>query len=323
MKIFHLVVTATLLFGLGINFFFGPGNFLQLIFSGVTSRASCDQNFPTFNLVGQDGWRLDYVKNSPEFVLNDIESIENVQKCLYSLGDTRFNKMNRCMGIYHATGIGRGKSIDTAIDYLENAAQLGDAWSKKISLYLKIRHHFMNTGKENANKYIKNINEICMGANDIVALRIVADSYFAQGNNEDGDKCVKRLLILGDPYELCMNGKRLYETSNRERYAEQILASWEKSAFMGGFASSYSNLGLLYEQGIGVNQNYLESMRMYNEAEKRGSISGIRNHAYVLERGLLGTVDYAHAQILYQQAANQGDLFSMRKLGYKAPKIGQ
>jgi len=317
MKNYLLLVTMTLLLGVGANFFLRSNPFPALLLSHVTGRASCTQKFPIFNPVGSDEWRLDFVINIPEFVINDDQSIDGIQKCLQSLNQSQKIHTNRCLGIFHATGIGRGKSIDSAIDYLDGAAKLGDTWSGRKALHLKIRHHFMNAGNQNSDKYIKNIKEICEGSNDIVALRIVADGYFAQGNNENGAKCLGRLLTLDDPYELCMNGKRLYENADREKFANEILASWKTSAFNGNFASSYSNLGLLSEEGLAVPKDYLEAMRMYIEAEKRHSVAGIRNQASLLEQGFLEEPDYVRIQSLYQKAANDGDLFSLRKLGYR------
>jgi TPR repeat protein len=84
----------------------------------------------------------------------------------------------------------------------------------------------------------------------------------------------------------------------------------------GGDASAQTNLGLRYELGQGVQQNYGEAARWYRRAADQGFARAQTNLGYLFDEGLGVPQDWAEAWRWYQQAAAQGDARAINNLGY-------
>ncbi len=103
----------------------------------------------------------------------------------------------------------------------------------------------------------------------------------------------------------------LYETTfgfaqrvlDREK-REQI--PWYKLAMRGKPQAQY-NLGLLYEQGQGVPQDYAQAIKWYRKAAKQGETSAQVRLGVLHEEGLGVPQDYAQAHMWFNLAAAQGD----------------
>ena len=61
----------------------------------------------------------------------------------------------------------------------------------------------------------------------------------------------------------------------RQHYATAVRA-WSEIAISGS-PTAQNNLGLLYEQGLGVTQNFLSAMEWYEKAEEAGSLEAAHN----------------------------------------------
>jgi TPR repeat protein len=61
----------------------------------------------------------------------------------------------------------------------------------------------------------------------------------------------------------------------RQHYATAVRA-WSEIAILGS-PTAQNNLGLLYEQGLGVTQNFVSAMEWYERAEEAGSLEAAHN----------------------------------------------
>ena len=82
-----------------------------------------------------------------------------------------------------------------------------------------------------------------------------------------------------------------------------------------GEMDSCTNLGVLYEQGDGVTQDYDHARLLYLKACDGGEMTGCKNAGYCYHYGLGVAQDYEHARRLYQKACNGGNLPGCTNLG--------
>ena len=95
-----------------------------------------------------------------------------------------------------------------------------------------------------------------------------------------------------------------------------------KKAAEQGDAYAQSNLGLMYANGQGVEQDYAKAFEWWQKAAEQGDAYAQSNLGVMYEKGLGVEQDYAKAVEFYTKAAEQGNflaqfcLSSMYKHGY-------
>ncbi len=82
-----------------------------------------------------------------------------------------------------------------------------------------------------------------------------------------------------------------------------------------GDASAQSNLGVMYEQGRGVAQNYREAMKWFRLAAIQGNASAQSNLGVMYYKGQGIAQDYVEAMKWYRMAAEQRNLEAQFNLG--------
>jgi hypothetical protein len=82
-----------------------------------------------------------------------------------------------------------------------------------------------------------------------------------------------------------------------------------------GDASAQTNLGVMYEQGRGVAQNYREAMKWFRLAALQGNASAQSNLGVMYYRGQGIAQDYREAMKWYRLGAEQGNAEAMFNLG--------
>jgi hypothetical protein len=82
-----------------------------------------------------------------------------------------------------------------------------------------------------------------------------------------------------------------------------------------GDASAECNLGVMYEQGRGVAQNYREAMRWFRLAALQGDASAQSNLGVMYYKGQGIAQDYGEARKWYRMAAEQRNLEAQFNLG--------
>ena len=88
-----------------------------------------------------------------------------------------------------------------------------------------------------------------------------------------------------------------------------------KRAAEQGHAEAQYNLGVMYQQGSGVPQNYVEAARWYRRAAEQGDAEAQYNLGSMYFDGLGVPVDGVEAVRWLRMAAEQGDILAQYKLG--------
>ncbi|QDV22539.1 tetratricopeptide repeat protein [Aureliella helgolandensis] len=86
-------------------------------------------------------------------------------------------------------------------------------------------------------------------------------------------------------------------------------------AALKGHADSQFNLGLMYEQGIGVGRDETQAVLWYDKAATQGSSAAQFNLGVLHENGRGTKVDFAEANKWYRRASVQGDPLAIGNLG--------
>jgi TPR repeat protein len=97
----------------------------------------------------------------------------------------------------------------------------------------------------------------------------------------------------------------------RHRAAYDI---WLPLAEQGDIRAQY-NIGVLYDRGLGVPQNFAEATRWYRIAAERGHVDAQANLGYAYEQGRGVPQDFAQAAKWYRAAAERGDIVAQANLG--------
>jgi len=86
----------------------------------------------------------------------------------------------------------------------------------------------------------------------------------------------------------------------------QKAASLFKKACDGGDALGCSNLGVMYETGLGVNQSYTKAASLYKKACNAGDALGCYGLGVMYKKGIGIKKDYTKAIALYKKACKGG-----------------
>ena len=82
-----------------------------------------------------------------------------------------------------------------------------------------------------------------------------------------------------------------------------------------GDTDSQFNMGVMYEQGIGVGKDEKEAVFWYNKAATQGNAAAQFNLGVLCENGRGTKVDYSKANEWYRKASVQGDALAIGNLG--------
>jgi hypothetical protein len=94
-----------------------------------------------------------------------------------------------------------------------------------------------------------------------------------------------------------------------------IYALWISGFAYHGDARTQNKLGLMYDKGLGVTQDYAEAVRWYRKAADQGHAGAQFNLGVMYSKGWGVTQDYTEAVRWYRKAAKQGTALAQAKLG--------
>ena len=100
---------------------------------------------------------------------------------------------------------------------------------------------------------------------------------------------------------------------NQESFADDFSATLTKAEQ--GDATAQVNLGLMYEYGLGVAQDYYEAVKWYRLAAEQGEAIAQYNLGYMYEYGRGVPQDDYEAVKWYRLSAEQGDASGQGSLG--------
>lgn len=118
-------------------------------------------------------------------------------------------------------------------------------------------------------------------------------------------------IVLNTPvFAGFTEGVAAYEANNLPLAFKEFQAAAEE-----GHAYSQFNLGLMYEQGIGVGKDEKMAVAWYLKAALQGESNAQYNVAVLYENGRGTDINYTQAYHWYREAAVQGDGFAVGNLG--------
>jgi len=100
------------------------------------------------------------------------------------------------------------------------------------------------------------------------------------------------------------------QTNNMPLAFKEFLAAAKE-----GHADSQFNLGVMYEQGVGVSKNEKEAFFWYNKSASQGNAPAQFNLGVLYENGRGTKIDFVKANELYRKASVQGDGLAIGNLG--------
>ena len=132
---------------------------------------------------------------------------------------------------------------------------------------------------------------------------------------------MKKLILLIFPlllFPLCVpvfadNLQDGLDAYNREDY-KTAFEKWEPLAKQGD-AQAQSNLGLMYDNGLGVTQDYKEAVKWFRLSAEQGNVVAQANLGGMYYHGQGVTQDHKKALKWYRLAAEQGLADAQNNLG--------
>ena len=94
---------------------------------------------------------------------------------------------------------------------------------------------------------------------------------------------------------------------------------WRPLAVQGD-ADAQFNLGIMYDTGQGVTQNYAEAVKWYRLAAVQGNVKAQNNLGFMYANGQGVTQNHAEAVKWYRLAADQGNARAQSNLGFMYAK---
>jgi TPR repeat protein len=113
----------------------------------------------------------------------------------------------------------------------------------------------------------------------------------------------------------CADIKPAMDTSRNNRVKDEATAKEVRKAAEEGDASAQYRLGLLYEGGVGVPQNYKKAKEWFEKAAKQGHVGAQADLGTLYLQGAGAPQSAQMAVFWFSQAAEQGDVLVFAKLG--------
>ena len=106
------------------------------------------------------------------------------------------------------------------------------------------------------------------------------------------------------------------EANKKGNYSEEFQCYLKALEINENNKYAQSNIGLCYEYGRGVNQDYYEAVKWYRKAAEQGHAGAQKNLGICYYNGRGVTQDYYEAVKWYRKAAEQGNANAMSWMGY-------
>jgi TPR repeat protein len=114
----------------------------------------------------------------------------------------------------------------------------------------------------------------------------------------------------------CADSQSAVDTSQTNRTEDEATAEAVRKSAEEGDASAQYRLGLLYEGGVGVPQNYRQAKEWFEKAAKQGHVGAQAELGTLYLQGAGAPQSAQMAVFWFSQAAEQGDVLSFAKLGW-------
>lgn len=228
-----------------------------------------------------------------------LQDGERARRILTPLAKEGNIKAQLELGILFEYGQGVEKDQKLAVEWFEKAARQG-SFIGKMRL---ARCYLYGTGVEkDFEKAAKLLHEASDG--NVPYANYLLGNLYEKGHGVERDK--QRAMAY---YErAAADGIASAQTAigNLFYFAEQgrdKAVQWYRKAAENGSSIAMNNLGDMYENGVGVPQDFLEAMRLYRQAAALGEGVAFRSLAWLLASGKAGKTDIRQAYLYYLLAA--------------------
>jgi uncharacterized protein len=125
-------------------------------------------------------------------------------------------------------------------------------------------------------------------------------------------------ILIISLFMCCSDNRGTIEDANKAYDSGDYQAAYRlyKPLAERGDARAQFNLGMMYEIGRGVPQNYAEMLKWYRKAADQGHALAQFNVGLQYSKGRGVPRDYAEGVKWFRKAADQGDVDAMGNLGY-------
>jgi TPR repeat protein len=123
----------------------------------------------------------------------------------------------------------------------------------------------------------------------------------------------RKLALAGDVWGMSRLGY-LYDRGLGIRQDDVQSAYWLRKAAEAGNVHSMYNLAVLYGSGKGVAQDFAQAVNWYRKAADAGDVDGMAGLAFMYSNGHGVPQDYSQALSWYRKAADEGNAWAMNNL---------
>ena len=212
------------------------------------------------------------------------------------------------LGLLYAHGQGVPKDFGKAAELFQKAANQGHAGAQN-NLGLLYEHG------EGVTKDLGKAVELYQKAAD--QGNSVAKNHLADAQNnlgalyEDGHGVPKDLGKAAELYQKAANQGNQTAIANLNRLSKPV----EPKLSDQGDAAAQFNLGVQYEHGQGVPQDFGKAVELFQKAADSGYADAQNHLGFLYQNGLGVPKDFGKAADLYQKAADQGNARAQYNLG--------
>jgi hypothetical protein len=139
----------------------------------------------------------------------------------------------------------------------------------------------------------------------------------AYNNQAASENCIANSAV--DPSFSPVRGKAAFDMGEKYYYgrgvARDYVAAYGWYVKAGNYPGAKTSIAYLYEEGLGVSQNYQRSLSYYGEAAAAGDAGAQRQIGYMYSTGEGTPVNYAQAMAWFRKAAANGDGLAIFDVG--------
>lgn len=125
---------------------------------------------------------------------------------------------------------------------------------------------------------------------------------------------IKKIAEQGNAIGQVDLGNMYYNGTGVEENHEEAVKWFRKAAEQGSYRGQYA-LGTMYYLGTGVEKNYAEAVKWYRKATEHGNFIAMELLGSLFEHGKGVEQDYKEAVKCYRKAAEHGNFIAMKLLG--------
>jgi TPR repeat protein len=169
----------------------------------------------------------------------------------------------------------------------------------------------------NVQKY-KAMVRCLLGAAVLCCVMLSVHSSWAQDQSSDGYRAIERGDYLAALYywrpraeageaeaQFMMGWLTQYGLGVEQNFAQTL--SWYQKAAAQNFALAEANIGVMYDVGMGVTQDQSQAAQWYQKASAKGNATAQFNLGWLYQTGAGVAQNFSTAAQLYQAAAQQGN----------------